>query len=54
MDILKELEEKSNEITICYSVIRLQEQTISDLAEKIKHLEQLLLHPPTIIKKQEK
>lgn len=53
MDILEELEKKDKELTVCYSVLQLQEQTIKDMSEQIKHLEQLLMHTPIILNKQD-
>jgi predicted component of type VI protein secretion system len=53
MDILEELEEKNRELTICYSVMQMQQQEIKKLAEQIQHLEKLLMHKAQIIDKDE-
>ncbi len=49
MDILAELEEKGKELELCYAMIQLQMQTIEELAEKAKHLEDLLMHDAKIL-----
>jgi len=49
MDILEELENKNQELNKCHAIIQLQQGRISDLAEKIQHLEKLLMYTPTII-----
>ena len=49
MDILKELDDKNNELTKCYAIIQLQQERLSELAEKIQHLEKLLMHPAQIL-----
>lgn len=51
MDILEELEHKNNELTKCYAIIQLQQEKVSELAEKVKHLEELLMHKAYILKK---
>lgn len=50
MDILTEIDEKDRELSVCYSIIKLQLDKISEYDEKIKHLESLLLHTPWKIK----
>jgi hypothetical protein len=52
MDILEELDQAHNKLTVCYSVIQLQSKTIEELSEKITHLEKLLLYTPTILTKE--
>ncbi len=50
MDILKDLEDSHQELNKCHAIIQLQQQQISTLAEKIQHLEKLLMYTPTILK----
>jgi len=49
MDILKELEQSHNELNKCHAIMQLQQQQISSLAEKIQHLEKLLMYKPIIL-----
>ena len=49
MGKLLELSQANKELIACYALIQLQQTTIKELSEKIRHLEELLKHDAQIL-----
>lgn len=54
MGILDKLTETKEKYEIATAVVQLQKETISELTEKIKHLEELLKYEPVLINPKDK